>query len=104
MQSSYLKTIGIFTGFQGEGIVRNLYTRLLNIRCLHTVFRNQHGFEVERLRQFNGFPRASKVTPEPFYVDVGVVGAYSIEGAIQVREELQRLFSLGGFEIEKVEN
>ena len=55
VQSSYLNTIGIFAGFHGEGI-RNLYIRLLNIRCLHIVFRSQCGFEVERLRQLNGIP------------------------------------------------
>ena len=47
------------------------------------------------------FPRAAKATLESFYVDDGLVGADSIEDAIQLREELQHLFSLGGFELKK---
>ena len=38
---------------------------------------------------------------ESFYLDDGLVRADSIEDAIQLPEELQHLFSLGGFELTK---
>lgn len=37
----------------------------------------------------------------PSYVEDGLAGADSIEDAIQLRKELQHLFSFGGFELRK---
>ena len=46
-------------------------------------------------------PPAAKVTLESFHVDDGLVGADSVEDSIQLCEELQHRFSLGGFELRK---
>ena len=43
------------------------------------------------------YPRAAQATQDCFYVDDGLVGAHSADYAIRLREELQRLFSLGAF-------
>ena len=43
------------------------------------------------------FPRAAKATLEAFYVGDGLVGADSIEDAIQLREELQHLYLVRRF-------
>ena len=42
-------------------------------------------------------PQAYQVVLDSFYVDDGLIGAYSIEDAIELRKELQELFNLGGF-------
>ena len=85
--------------------VKTLYTRLPNdetdIRRMRIILRSQIGFEQNPLDHQLEFPRAAKATLESFYVHDGLVGADSIEDAIQLREELQHLFSLGGFELRK---
>ena len=47
------------------------------------------------------YPQAAKVAMESFYVDDGLVGADSVDDAICLREDLQKLFSLGGFKLRK---
>ena len=47
------------------------------------------------------FPQASKATLESFYVDDGLTGGSSIQGTIQLRRQLQDLFSHAGFELKK---
>ena len=47
------------------------------------------------------YPQAAKVAMESFYVDDGLVGADSVNEAICLREDLQKLFSLGGFKLRK---
>ena len=49
------------------------------------------------------FPQAANGALEAFYVDDGLVGADSVDSAIQLQEELQRLFALGVFQL-KMEN
>ena len=46
-------------------------------------------------------PQAYQAVLESFYVDDGLTGADSVDEAVQLREELQELFSLGGFELRK---
>ncbi len=46
-------------------------------------------------------PKASQAVFQSFYVDDGLTGANSIEQAIQLREDLQDLFKLGGFQLRK---
>ena len=46
-------------------------------------------------------PQAYQVVLNSFYVDDGLTGADSIDEAIKLREELQRLFHLGGFTLRK---
>ena len=46
-------------------------------------------------------PKASQAVFQSFYVDDGLTGANSIEEAIQLREDLQDLFKLGGFQLRK---
>ena len=43
------------------------------------------------------YSQAALVALEAFYVDNGLVGAESVQDAIRLREELQEIFSLGGF-------
>ena len=47
------------------------------------------------------YPQAAKVAMESFYVDDGLVGADSVDDAICLRKDLQKLFSLGGFKLRK---
>ena len=47
------------------------------------------------------YPQAAIVAHEAFYVYDGLVGAESVQNAIRLREELQELFSLGGFTLRK---
>ena len=47
------------------------------------------------------FPTAAKAVNESFYVDDGLVGADSIEGAISLQHQLQELFDHGGFTLRK---
>ena len=47
------------------------------------------------------FPAAAKAVNESFYVDDGLVGADSIEGAIFLQHQLQELFARGGFSLRK---
>ena len=47
------------------------------------------------------FPLAAKMVKESFYVDDGLIGADGIEGAIELRKEMQALFSHGGFLLRK---
>ena len=47
------------------------------------------------------YPRAAKAALECFYVDDGLVGADSVEEAICLQDELQHLFSAGGFTLRK---
>ena len=49
------------------------------------------------------YPRAAQAAIDCFYVDDGLVGAYSVDDAIHLREELQRLFASGGFTLSKWE-
>ena len=46
-------------------------------------------------------PLAAKTVEESFYVDDGLMGADSLEGAIKLQEELQDLFGRGGFLLRK---
>ena len=39
------------------------------------------------------YPLASKAALEPFYVDYGLTGANNVQGAIQLRDQLQELFA-----------
>ena len=47
------------------------------------------------------FPLASSAVLESFYVDDGLVGADSVEGAIDLQKQLQELFTCGGFLLRK---
>ena len=47
------------------------------------------------------YPQAAKVAMELFYVDDGLAGAHSVDDEIRPREDLQKLFSLGGFTLRK---
>ena len=47
------------------------------------------------------YPRTAQVALDCFYVDDGLVGADSVEEAICLRDELQRLFAAGGFTLRK---
>ncbi len=47
------------------------------------------------------YPRPAKAALECFYVDDGLVGADSVEEAICLQDELQHLFSAGGFTLRK---
>ena len=49
----------------------------------------------------NAFPLAAKAVEESFYVDDGLTGADSKDGAIQLQRELQTLFGSGGFLLRK---
>ena len=49
----------------------------------------------------NAFPLAAKAVEESFYVDDGLTGADSKDGAIQLQRELQTLFRSGGFLLRK---
>ena len=46
-------------------------------------------------------PLLQKAVNESFYVDDGLVGADSIEGAISLQRQLQELFARGGFTLRK---
>ena len=46
-------------------------------------------------------PQAARAALECFYVDDGLMGADSIQEAIELRKELQQLFKLGGFNLRK---
>ena len=47
------------------------------------------------------FSAAAKAVNESFYVDDGLVGAHSSEGAIFLQHQLQELFARGGFSLRK---
>ena len=47
------------------------------------------------------YPLAAKAVEESFYVDDGLTGADSIEGAIELHAQLQTLFDKGGFLLRK---
>ena len=47
------------------------------------------------------YPRAAEVVKTSFYVDDGLTGADSIEEAAELQQELQELFSKGGFLLRK---
>lgn len=47
------------------------------------------------------FPLAAKMVEQSFYVDDGLMGANSIERAVDLRKEVQALFSRGGFLLRK---
>ncbi len=47
------------------------------------------------------FPLAASAVFESFYVDDGLVGADSVEGAVNLQRQLQELFSRGGFLLRK---
>ena len=47
------------------------------------------------------YPRAAQPALNCFYVDDGLVGADSVEDAICLQDELQHLFSAGGFTLKK---
>ena len=47
------------------------------------------------------FPLAAKAVCESFYVDDGLVGADTIETAVELQDQLQNLFSRGGFLLHK---
>ena len=59
-----------------------------------SVKQNSHDFAME-------YPLAAKTVEESFYVDDGLTGADSLEGAIKLQEELQDLFGRGGFLLRK---
>ena len=46
-------------------------------------------------------PQAYQVVLDSFYVDDGLTGADSVDEAVALRDELQRLFHLGGFDLRK---
>ena len=43
------------------------------------------------------FPLASAAVHTSFYIDNGLVGANSLEGAINLQMQIQKLFACGGF-------
>ena len=45
----------------------------------------------------NQFPLGSAAVHKLFYIDDGLVGADSLEGAINLQMQLQKLFACGGF-------
>ena len=45
--------------------------------------------------------QAAKVAMESFYVDAGLVDADSVKGVVCLREDLQKLFTFGGFTLRK---
>ena len=47
------------------------------------------------------YPQAAKVVEDSFYVDDGLTGANSIQDAIELRKQLQELFTKGGFLLRK---
>ena len=47
------------------------------------------------------YPQAAQVAVESFYVNNGLVGTDSVNDAIRFCEDLQKLFSLGGFTLRK---
>ena len=47
------------------------------------------------------FPLAAKVVDDSFYVDDGLTGADSVEGAVKLQNQLQDLFGKGGFVLRK---
>ena len=47
------------------------------------------------------YPQAAEVVSDSFYVDDGLTGADSIPEAIELRQQLQNLFSKGGFLLRK---
>lgn len=47
------------------------------------------------------FPLAAKTVDDAFYVDDGVTGADSVEGAVELHHQLQSLFSKAGFLLRK---
>ena len=46
-------------------------------------------------------PQAARVALDCFYVDDGLMGAFSIDEAIKLRTELQNVFNQGGFKLQK---
>ena len=46
-------------------------------------------------------PRATQVVLDSFYVDDGLMGADSVQEAIELRNEIQELFDQGGFNLRK---
>ena len=46
-------------------------------------------------------PQAYQAVLESLYVNDGLTGADLVDEAVQLREELQELFSLGGFKLKK---
>ena len=47
------------------------------------------------------YPQAAKVVEDSFYVGDGLTGANSIQDAIELRKQLQELFTKGGFILRK---
>ena len=47
------------------------------------------------------FPSAAKAVGQSFYVDDGLTGADSVEEAVKLQTELQRMFERGGFTLRK---
>ena len=53
------------------------------------------------IQRAKSHPRASQAVLKLFYVDDGLLGADSIQDAIDLRHELQDLFDQGGFTLKK---
>ena len=47
------------------------------------------------------YPLAARAVQEEFYIEDGLTGADSVEGAIELQRQLQELFSKGGFQLRK---
>lgn len=47
------------------------------------------------------FPRASKVLDDDIYVDDILTGAFNVQEAIELRDELQEMLKKGGFSLKK---
>ena len=47
------------------------------------------------------FPSAAKPVDQSFYVDDGLTGADSVQEAVELQKELQKMFERGGFTLRK---
>ena len=63
----------------------------INIRCFASSFAGDMALRQSVLE--HDYPQAANVAMDSFYVDDGLVGADSVEDAIRLHEDLQKLFS-----------
>ena len=72
-----------------------------NVWRFRVIFRGKYGAETSVIDHKESHPQAYQVVLDSFYIDDGLIGADSIEDAIELRKELQEPFSLGGFTLRK---
>ena len=73
----------------------------LTFRVCASSFAAKMDMRKNALNHQEAHPEAVNAALEAFFVDDGLVGTNSVDGAFKLLEELQCLFSLGGFKIRK---